>query len=157
MKVILIAPYLIALAGLVIGSVVGLVLAAARTRKSSGASPVSERDARITLPLLLGAAGAHLVLIPQVEPERQILFALYGIALVGVGVFATAGISIWRAGAILFPLGSILAYVYFAVLVHQVDYVGLLVKLVEVAAIAAAVSPLLTPTRLGSKRSNLAG
>lgn len=61
--------------------------------------------------------------------------------MIGVVVFALLGFGIWRLGAIVFPLGSIGAYFYFGLMVHQVDYIGLLVKLVEVAAIAAVLVP----------------
>lgn len=157
MAVNLVAPYLIGIAGLVLGAVVGLLAFSIRRRPAFDARRTTTWDSSITLPLLLGAAGAHLILIPRVELERQVLFGLYGAALIGVSILAFAGVSAWRAGAILFPTGSILAYVYLASTVHQADYVGLLVKLVELGAIVAAVFPVIRRTRSTSKRSTLAG
>ena len=148
---------MVGIAGLVIGAVVGLIVFSIRRGPAFEARPVTTWDSRVTLPLLLSAAGAHLVLIPRVELERQVLFGLYGAALVGVCILAFAGVSAWRAGAILFPVGSILAYVYLASTVHQADYVGLVVKLVELGAIVAAGFPLLRTTRSTGKQSTLAG
>ena len=129
--------YLIALLGLAVGAAVGLIAAAAYSRARLG-----RWDARVTIPLLLAAAGAHLVLIPVVESRRQLLFGRYFAALIGNVIFAMVGLSIWRLGAVLLPFGSVLAYFYFAFQVHQADYVGLTVKVVEVAAIAAALVPI---------------
>ncbi|SRR6266550_2665892 len=129
--------YLIALLGLAVGAAVGLIAAAAYSRARLG-----RLDARVTIPLLLAAAGAHLVLIPVVEPLRQLLFGLYFAALIGAVIFAMAGLSIWRLGAVVLPAGSIAAYLYFALQVHQADYVGLSVKVIELAAVAAAVIPI---------------
>ena len=60
-----------------------------------------------------------------------------------------AGAAVWRLGAVALPAGSILAYAYFAVLAHEADVIGLLVKVVELLAIAAALAPLvrLQPAR----------
>jgi hypothetical protein len=149
MSVHLVLNYWPAVIGLVVGAGAGGLLATLR-RGSPGAW-----DRRVTVPLLLAASAAHLALIPTVETERQILFALYGASLVGVVVFATLGMSIWRLGAVVFPLGSIGAYVYFALLVHQADYIGLLVKLVEVAALVAAFTPVVVRTRGVSARPSL--
>jgi hypothetical protein len=44
-------------------------------------------------------------------------------------------------GAVIFPAGSIAAYFYLALPEHQADYIGLLVKVAELAAIVAAVVP----------------
>ena len=68
MHVVLIPNYLFGLAGLVAGGAVGLLVAAVA---NNGRLPA--RDARVTAPLLLAAAVAHLVLIPFVELERQVL------------------------------------------------------------------------------------
>jgi hypothetical protein len=144
---VLIPAYLVGIAGLVAGAVAGLVVAWAA---KNGRLPA--RDARLTAPLLLAAAGAHLVLIPAVELERQVFFALYAFALLVTVAMGFAGVSIWRLGAVVFPTGSILAYAYFAVLVHQADYAGLAIKVVEVAAIACALQPLVA-ARLRAKQS----
>jgi len=140
MAVHLIRSYLVALAGLGIGAAVGLILALACRR-------VRTWDAWVTIPLLLAAAGAHIALIPQVEAQREVLFGLYGAALVGTVIVALAGLAIWRVGAVVFPAGSIAAYFYFALPTHQADYVGLIVKLVELAAICAALVPMLARER----------
>jgi len=134
--------YLVALLGLAVGAASGLIAAAAYSRAAPRRIPLGPWDARVTIPLLLAAAGAHLVLIPVVEPTRQLLFGLYFAALIGTVVFAMAGLSIWRLGAALLPAGSIAAYFYFALQVHQADYVGLTVKVIELAAVAAAVVPI---------------
>jgi len=133
--------YLVALLGLAVGAGIGIIAATAYRRA------IGRWDARITLPLLLAAAGGHLALIPVVEAERQLLFGLYVAALIGVVIVAMAGRSIWRVGAVLFPAGSIAGYFFFALQVHEVDYVGLGVKLVEVGAIAAAVVPMAMRSR----------
>jgi len=135
MHVVLIPNYLFGLAGLVAGGAVGLLVAA--LAKNGG---LRGRDARLTAPLLLAAAGAHLVLIPFVELERQVLFGLYALALVMTVAIGMAGARIWRLGAILFPAGSILAYAYFGVLVQQADYAGLAIKVVELVAIGSALA-----------------
>ena len=101
-----------------------------------------EWDARVTLPLLLGAGAAHLALIPVVERQRQIMFGLYFVAMAGTFVFALLRLGIWRLGAVAFPAGSIAAYFYFGAMVHEVDYIGLAVKVVEAAVIVAAIRPL---------------
>jgi hypothetical protein len=125
-----VAAYTPALAGLVVGAAVGY-LVAARGRFASW-------DARLTLPLLLAAGTAHLFLILAVERERQLLFGLYFVALALTFAAARAGIRAWKLGAVLFPLGSIAGYFYFAVGVHQVDFIGLAVKVVEVCLVVAA-------------------
>ncbi|HKC20094.1 MAG TPA: hypothetical protein VKE27_10730 [Candidatus Dormibacteraeota bacterium] len=135
MSIHFVSTYWIGLVGGAVGFVVGMFILRLLERKAN----LAIWDARIALPLLLAAAGAHLSLIAVVETQRQVLFGLYGVALIGVILFALLGFGIWRLGAVVFPLGSIGAYVYFALLVHQVDYIGLVVKLVEVAAIVAAV------------------
>ncbi len=136
MRIVFESEYVIGLAGLVIGVLAGLIVGAVRGGK------LGRWDARASAPLLLGAAGAHLALISAVEPRRQVLFALYGLALIGVVAFAALGWSIWRLGGVVFPAGSIAAYFYFAIPEHQADYIGLLVKLVEVVAIVAVAVPL---------------
>jgi|SRR5579859_1507479 len=135
MHVVLIVNYLFGLAGLVAGGAVGFLVAAV-----AGNGRLAARDARMTAPLLLAAAGAHLVLIPFVELERQVLFALYVLALVVTVAIGLAGARIWLLGAVLFPAGSILGYAYFSVLVHQADYAGLAIKVVELLAIASALA-----------------
>jgi hypothetical protein len=135
MHVVLIPNYLFGLAGLVAGAAVGLLVAAVAKN-----GKLAVRDARVTAPLLLAAAGAHLVLIPFVELERQVFFALYGLALLATVAIGLAGARIWRLGAVFFPAGSILAYAYFALLVHQADYAGLTIKVVELIAIGSALS-----------------
>jgi hypothetical protein len=133
-----VGAYLIALVGLVVGAAAGVAVGATRE------GTLARWDGRLTLPLLLGAAGAHLALIGAVEPLRQTLFGLYGLALLAVVGVAAMGWSIWRLGGTVLPAGSIAAYFYFAIPAHQADYVGLLVKLVELAAIAAVVAPVFT-------------
>lgn len=135
MHVVLIPNYLFGLAGLVAGGAAGLVVVAMAKN-----GRLSARDAGVTAPLLLAAAGAHLVLIPFVELERQVLFGLYVLALIATVAIGLAGARIWRLGAVLFPAGSILAYAYFAVLVHQADYAGLTIKVVELVAIVSALA-----------------
>ena len=137
MSIHLVTAYWIGLVGAVVGLAVGLIVPRLARRSSQS----WRWHGRVTLPLILAAAGAHLALIPAVEQQRQVMFGLYGAALIGVVVFALLGFGIWRLGAIVFPLGSIGAYFYFGLMVHQVDYIGLLVKLVEVAAIAAVLVP----------------
>ena len=135
MSVHFVSSYWIGLVGAAVGLIGGLLVVRVADRRSR----LSLWDARATLPLLLAAGLAHLSLIPVVELQRQVFFGLYGAALIGVVLFALLGIGIWRLGAVVFPLGSIGAYLYFGLLVHQVDYIGLLVKLVEVAAVAATI------------------
>ena len=132
--------YVPALFGLVIGAAGGYVIAA-RGR-------VPAWDARFTLPLLLGAAVAHLLLIPVVEPARQIMFGLYFVALAVTFAVALAGIGAWKIGAVLFPVGSVLGYFYFAMGAHQVDFIGLAVKLVEVGVIFAALRSTVAAARV---------
>jgi hypothetical protein len=135
MHVVLIPNYLFGIAGLVAGGAAGLLVAA--VAKNGRLSP---RDARVTAPLLLAAAVAHLVLIPFVELERQVLFGVYGLALIASVAIGLAGARIWRLGAVFFPAGSILGYAYLAVLVHQADYAGLAIKVVELVAIGSAMA-----------------
>ena len=78
----------------------------------------------------------------MVELERKLMFGLYFLSVVVVVVMALFGWRIWRLGAVLLPVGSILGYAYFAVQVHEVDYIGLFIKVVEVLTIAAALIPL---------------
>ena len=132
--------YLAALAGLPLGALAGLVLTALG-RRSGIARRLSDWDARVTLPLLVAAAGAHLALLPVVERQRVVLFSVYAIALLLTAAVGIAGPGAWRMGAVALPAGSILGYAYFAVLAHQADLVGLVVKAAEVAAIAAALTP----------------
>jgi hypothetical protein len=140
--VVLIPAYLFGIVGLVVGAAAGLVVTRVTKR---GRLPAW--DARWTAPLLLAASGAHLVLIPAVELERQVLFGLYALALIVTVAMGFAGLSIWRLGAVLFPVGSILGYAYFAALVHQADYAGLAIKVVELAAIACALQPFVVARR----------
>jgi hypothetical protein len=140
--VVLIPAYLVGVGGLVGGAAVGLVVAWAA---KNGRLPAW--DARLTAPLLLAAAGGHLVLIPAVELERQVLFGLYALALLVTVAMGFAGVSIWRLGAVVFPTGSILGYAYFAVLAHHADYAGLAIKVVELAAIACAFTALVAARR----------
>jgi len=135
MHVVLIPNYLFGLAGLVAGGAVGLLVAAVAR---NGRLPA--REARVTAPLLLAAAVAHLVLIPFVELERQVLFAVYGLALIATVAIGLAGARIWLLGAVLLPAGSIAGYAYFGLLVHQVDYAGLAIKVVELVAIGSALA-----------------
>jgi hypothetical protein len=110
-----------------------------------------DRDARLTAPLLLAAGAAHFFLIPEVELERQVLFGLYGLGVLATVAVGLAGFRIWRLGAVLLPAGSILAYFYFGALVHQVDYAGLTIKLVETLAFVSALWPVVAVRR--SRRS----
>ena len=142
MTIQLVNEYLVALIGLVVGAGAGLIAGAVYGRATPRGVPLGRWDTRVTIPLLLAAAGAHLVLIPLVESRRQVLFGLYFAALIGAVIFAMAGLSIWRLGAVLLPVGSVLAYFYFALQVHEADYVGLAVKVVELAAVAAAGLPI---------------
>jgi ABC-type antimicrobial peptide transport system permease subunit len=134
--------YIAALAGLPVGAVAGLLPAALFGRSGNGEQGLSSWDARLTVPLLMAAAGAHLALLPAVEQMRMLLFSLYAAALVVSVVLAFTGMGIWRLGAVALPAGSILAYFYFAVGAHQADVIGLLVKAVELLAIIAALVPL---------------
>ena|SRR5690348_10043554 len=132
MAVQFIVDYVVALAGLGVGGVAGFLLA-------HGAGRAPAWDARVTLPLVLAAGAAHLALIPVVETQRQLMFGLYFLAMAAVFAAGLIGLTAWRAGAILFPAGSIVAYFYFAFIAHQADIVGLIVKAVEVAVITTAV------------------
>ena len=139
--------YLVAVIGLGVGAAAGIVLIAAMRRLAAQANRLAGSDAWIAAPLLLAAAGAHLTLIPVVELQRQVLFGLYGVALLVTVALGIAGWRIWRLGAVLLPLGSILAYGYFAGREHEADVVGLVVKVVELAAIGAAAWPVLSARR----------
>jgi hypothetical protein len=150
MTVKLETEYLIAIVGLIVGGGIGVAVGAMRS------AAIDIWDARVTLPLLLAAAGAHLVLISAVEPMRQILFGLYGLGLIGVAVFAAAGLGIWRAGGVLLPAGSIAAYFYFAIPEHQADFVGLGVKIIELAAIVAVIGGLARARSAGERRPMVA-
>jgi integral membrane sensor domain MASE1 len=74
------------------------------------------------------------------------------LALIVTVALAVGGWRIWRLGAVLLSLGSILAYAYFAGQVDQADVVGLVVKIVEVAAVAAAVRPVIAARRRVQER-----
>jgi hypothetical protein len=149
MTVHFVAAYAGGLAGMVVGAAAGLVTAMTVRRADAW-------DARLTLPLVLAAGAAHVSLIPVVEPQRQIMFGLYFLAMTGVFVLGLLRVSIWRLGAVLFPSGSIAAYFYFAFIVHQADYIGLSVKLVELAVIIAALVPVLGGKREREGRQTLA-
>jgi hypothetical protein len=142
--------YLIGVVGAVVGAIIGLV-GATVTRRWFGAW-----DALVTVPLLLAAAGGHLFLIPVEVVMLQVLFGLYGAALIATVIVGIARISIWRLGAVLFPAGSIAAYFYFGVQVHQVDYIGLGLKIVELAAIVAALVPVTVLNRSARGRRMVA-
>ena len=133
--------YMVAVLGLAVGAAAGIVLAAAMRRRPALANRLVASDAWIAVPLLLAAAATHLVLIPVVEQQQQMLFGLYGLGLLVTVALGAAGWRIWRLGAVLLPLGSILAYGYFAGREHEADVVGLVVKVVELAAIGAALWP----------------
>ena len=152
MAVHIVQSYLVAVAGLVVGAVMGLVAAALLRNRIAARGSVRRWDAWVTLPLLLAAAGRALTLIPQVEMLRQVLFGLYAASLIGTVIFALGGLAIWRLGALLFPAGSIAAYFDFALSGHQADYVGLLVKVVELAAIIAALVPVFMRERAYGER-----
>ncbi|PYR20347.1 MAG: hypothetical protein DMF98_23665, partial [Acidobacteria bacterium] len=132
--------YLVAVVGLAVGAAAGGSLTGL-IRRSGDQSRIDIWDARVPAPLLLATAGAHLVLIPVVELQRQVMFGLYFVALLATVGLAIAGWRIWRLGAVLLPAGSILAYEFFAGKAHEADVIGLAVKLVELAAIAAALRP----------------
>jgi hypothetical protein len=142
-----IPQYLVAVIGLVVGVSSGWIVSATMNRRSGDATRIDGWDARVTIPLLLAAAGAHLALIPIVELQRKLMFGLYVLALIITVALAVAGWRIWRLGAVLLPLGSILAYGYFAGQVHEADVVGLTVKIVELAAVAAALRPVVSARR----------
>jgi hypothetical protein len=142
-----IPQYLVAVIGMVVGASSGWVVAAAIKWRSGDATRIDGWDARATVPLLLAAAGAHLALVPVVELQRQLMFGLYVLALIITVALASAGVRIWRLGAVVLPLGSILAYGYFAAQAHEADVVGLSVKLVELAAVAAALTPVVSRRR----------
>jgi len=131
----------------VVGFALGWLVVMMTNRRVSDERRLTASDARLTIPLLLGAAGAHLVLIPVVELQREVMFGCYAVALIVTVAFAIAGLGIWRLGAIVLPAGSILAYAYFAVIGHQADVAGLAVKAVELAAIAAALWSLVAANR----------
>jgi hypothetical protein len=147
-----IPQYLVAVVGMAVGGSGGWVLAAAMNRRSGDARRLDAWDARVTVPLLLAAAGAHLSLVPVVELQRQLMFGLYVLALIITVAMALAGWRIWRLGAVLLPLGSILAYAYFASQVHEADVVGLTVKVVELAAVAAALRPVIAARSARGRR-----
>jgi hypothetical protein len=132
MAVQFVADYLVAFAGLAVGAVAGFLIA-----RGAGRAPSSDRQ--LTMPLVLAAGTAHLALIPVVEMQRQVLFGLYFLAMAAVFGAGVVGRGPWRAGAILFPAGSIAGYLYFALIAHQADVVGLVVKAVEIAVITTAV------------------
>ena len=143
----LIPQYLVALVGMVVGVALGWLVAMMTNQRISDERRLSAWDARLTIPLLLGVAGAHLVLIPVVELQREVMFGCYTVALVVTVAFAIAGLGIWRLGAIVLPAGSIIAYAYFAVIGHQADVAGLAVKTVELVTIAAALWSLVAANR----------
>jgi len=145
--------YLPALAALPVGAIAGLGLTTVAKRGALSEGKLGDWDRWATVPLLLAAAAAHLALLPVVEPLRMVLFTLYAISVLATVGLAVAGIGIWRIGAVVFPLGSIAGYFFFAFVAHQVDVVGLLVKLVEVVAIVAALVPVLRdrPPQPGSR------
>ena len=138
------AEYLPALAGLVVGALIGYVLATSTHRASTW-------DTRVTLPLVLAAGAAHLALIPAVEAQRQ-LFGLYFAAVTGTFALALLRVGIWKLGALVFPAGSILAYFYFTLTAHEADFIGLAVKVVEAAVIVAAVRSVLARSEAGARR-----
>ncbi len=150
-----IPQYLVAIVGIVVGGSAGWMLAAAMNRRSGDAKRIDGWDARVTLPLLLAAAGAHLALIPVVELQRQLMFGLYVLALIITVALAVGGWRIWRLGAIFLPLGSILAYGYFAGQVHEADVVGLVVKTVELMAVAAAARPVIAARRVRGRNQRI--
>ena len=150
-----IPQYLVAVVGMVVGGSAGWMLAAAMNRRSGDAKRIDGWDARVTLPLLLAAAGAHLALIPVVELQRQLMFGLYVLALIITVALAVGGWRIWRLGAIFLPLGSILAYGYFAGQVHEADVVGLVVKTVELMAVAAAARPVIAARRVRGRNQRI--
>jgi hypothetical protein len=143
----LIQQYLVGLVGLVVGATIGWLVAILANRRVSEKRRLTAWDARLTIPLLLAAAGAHLALIPVVELQREVMFGFYALALVVTVAVGIAGPAIWRLGAVVLPAGSILAYSYFAVVGHQADVVGLVVKAVELAAIAATIWSLTAANR----------
>jgi hypothetical protein len=144
----LISSYWIAIVGAVVGAIVGLVLAVWRGRMVDPTSTTTVWDLRVTIPLLFAAAGGHIVLVPQMTQQNQLLFSLYTAAIIVVAILAYGGFSIWRLGAVLFPLGSIAAYFYYAIPARSADYIGLGLKIVELAAIVAALVPLAMPERM---------
>ncbi len=148
MTVQLISSYLIGVVGAVIGFGVGLVLITLRERVTTAQDAITNWDSRVTIPLLLAAGGGHVVLIPAMSSQNQVLFGLYFVALILVVIVAFAGFSIWRLGAVIFPAGSIFAYLYYAIPAHSADYVGLALKIVELAAIVSALVPLFMGDRM---------
>ena len=144
-----ISQYLIAFAGLAVGAGLGLL---ATTMVKPRAASLRPPDAHFTIPLLLAVGLAHASLIPVVELERQVLFGLYFLSVIGVIGVAMLGMRIWRLGAVLLPVGSILGYFYFAFAGHQADVVGLIVKVVEVGLIIAAVTSVLGVLPLARER-----
>src|SRR5258706_7659466 len=144
----LISSYLIGIAGLVVGVVVGLILAAWRQGKIDTNPAVTRWDLWVTIPLLLGAIGGHIALVPQMVQQNQVLFSLYAAAVIVAVIIGFARFSIWRLGAVLFPLGSIVAYFYYAIPARSADYLGLTLKVVELAVIVAALVPFAMPERM---------
>jgi hypothetical protein len=142
-----IPQYVIAIVGIVVGASAGWIAAAVLNRKIAVSRRIDRWDAGITIPLLLGAAGAHLALVPVVELQRQLMFGLYVLVLIVLVAMAVADWRVWRLGAVLFPLGSILAYGFFAVQAREADVVGLAVKFIELAAIVAALWPVIWTRR----------
>jgi hypothetical protein len=152
----LIASYQIAIVGAVVGAVVGLILAAWRARTIETNPALTRWDLWVTIPLLLAAVGGHIVLVPQMPQQNQVLFSLYTAAVIVVVIVAFAGLSIWRVGAVLFPVVSIVGYFYYAIPARSADYVGLGLKVVEVAVIIAALVPLAMPERMRRGRRMVA-
>src|SRR5437588_10279537 len=95
--------YAPALAGLVIGALAGLALAIRLRPAAAASARLSGWDARATVPLLMAAALAHLALLPAVELQRIVLFALYATALAATVGLGVAGYAIWRLGAVALP------------------------------------------------------
>ena len=131
-----------------IGFGVGLVLITVRNRVTAAQDALTDWDSRVTIPLLLAAGGGHVVLIPVMTGQNQVLFGLYLVALIVVVIVGFAGFSIWRAGAVVFPAGSVAAYFYYAIPTHSGDYVGIGLKIVELAAIVAALVPVFMGERM---------
>ena len=72
MSIHLVTAYWIGLVGAVAGLAAGLIVPRLARRSSESWT----WHGRVTLPLILAAAGAHLALIPAVEQQRQVMFGL---------------------------------------------------------------------------------
>ncbi len=96
-------------------------------------------------PATAGSGGGAPRPAHVVEQPRAIFFVLYALSIFATVAGGLVGVALWRLAAFALPAASILAYGYFAAVAHEADVIGLLVKVAELAAIAAALIPVLRP------------